>query len=322
MKILITGGSGFIGQHLISVLLESSKNQILNIDLNPSNIVDPKLKSVELDICSSNLCEVIPKERFDVCIHLAAKCKEPGYTWEEYFFTNHIGSINTLALCEFLEIKKILFTSTMMVYQAGEFMRTEQSITAPDTAYGISKLLAEKEFLAWRTINLNHSLKIIRPAVVFGKNENANFTILYKTLKMGFFPFIGKDTTIKSSIYVHELTEFISFLLNNPTRENVFNFAFPDSYTIRKITDVFMEVFDLKVIRPTLSFGLMLSVARFCQILNSIGFKNSIHPRRIEKLYYSTNILPKSALDCGYRFIYDLRSALVHWKNSEDSNIK
>lgn len=317
MRILLTGGSGFIGSHLlIQMLSRDSIHEIVNIDLNDSIVQDPRLKTICVDIRNMDLQDLSIEGTFDVCIHLAAIAKEPGYEWEEYFETNHRGTLNIIALCDKLEIKKIIFTSTMMVYQAGEVQRTEDSITAPDTGYGISKLLAEKELLLWKSQQADRQLKIIRPAVVFGKNEKANFTRLYSSLKKGFFPFIGKSTTIKSNIYVHELNDFIMFLLNNHTQSDVFNFGFPESYTIRQISDTFNIVFGFRPFRPTMPLGLMLFIARFFQLINSLGFKNSIHPRRMEKLYYSTDIYPANALREGYQFKYNLKAALEDWKKA------
>lgn len=321
MKVLITGGSGFIGTHLILDLLKSGIfESIKNLDIVDAKIKDTKLETDIVDIRDSKLNNKV-NGIFDICIHLAALCKEPGFKWEEYFETNHVGTVNTISLCEKLGIEKIIFTSTMMVYQAGEVQRTENSITTPDTAYGISKLLAEKELQIWKARGINRELKIIRPAVVFGENENANFTRLYKSLKRGLFPFIGKDSTVKSNIYVHELNAFIQFLLTQHTPTDVFNFGFPETYTMRQITDAFNSVFGFKPFRPTLPLGLMLIMARLFQLLNALGFKNPIHPRRIEKLYYSTNILPKAALDSNYQFKYDLKSALEDWKQSVDPNL-
>ncbi len=77
-----------------------------------------------------------------------------------------------------------------MVYKSDEERHTEMTLTTPDTAYGISKLLAEKELESWENKRKGRSLKVIRPAVVFGENENANFTRLYTSLKRGFFPYV------------------------------------------------------------------------------------------------------------------------------------
>ncbi|UXX80591.1 NAD(P)-dependent oxidoreductase [Reichenbachiella carrageenanivorans] len=314
MKILITGGSGFIGTHLIQLLLSSFKGiSITNLDLLPSKIDDKRIETLQIDIRSNNLFSFFEEKSFDICIHLAALCKEPGFEWEEYFATNHTGTKNIITLCENLCISKIIFTSTMMVHQAGEVRRTEESVTAPDTAYGISKLLAEKELEKWRSSKPERSLKIIRPAVVFGENENANFTRLFLTLKKGFFPYVGKSSTIKSNIYVHELNRFIHFLIEHKTKLDIYNFSFPSATSMRNIVSDFKVVFKMRVLTVTLPYKLMLFVAYMFEFLNSIGLRNSIHHRRIQKLYYSTYIHPANALAEGYEFKYTLKSALEDW---------
>jgi GlcNAc-P-P-Und epimerase len=145
---LITGGSGFIGSHLINyLLLESRYQRIYVLDLIPPAIADEKIvykkcgirNPIDLNLGEDNL----------VCYHLAALCKEPGYDWEDYFYTNHVGTLNLIEFCEHVSISNIIFTSTMMVFRAGEERISENSITAPDTGYGISKLLAENALMCW-----------------------------------------------------------------------------------------------------------------------------------------------------------------------------
>lgn len=322
MKVLITGGSGFIGTHLIKLLLDNLKvDYVLNLDLKHSEVNDDRLETQIIDIRSINCLSIQSNHNFDYCIHLAALCKEPGYEWEEYFQTNHEGTVNIIALCEQLNINAIIFTSTMMVYQAGEIERTETSITAPDTAYGISKLLAEMKLTNWMDRKGGRQLKIIRPAVVFGQNENANFTRLYKSLKGGFFPYVGKSTTVKSSIYVKELTNFIQFLMEKNTNRNIFNLGFPENLTIKNTVKTFKKVFNFKAYNPVIPYSLLLFTSKLFEILNAIGLKNPIHHRRIQKLYFSTNIFPQSALEEKYNFKFTLETALEDWKRSSDSNL-
>lgn len=323
MKILITGGSGFIGTHLIRSLLKCKDvEEIINIDLKRSSIDDKRLTTIQFDIRSKDFTSIVLTDAIDTCIHLAALCKEPGFPWDDYFITNHQGTENTIAVCDKYSINNIIFTSTMMVYKAAESRRFENSITAPDTAYGISKLLAEKELESWHAKKANRDMKIIRPAVVFGENENGNFTRLLSSLKRGFFPFVGKSTTIKSNIYVKELVNFILFLIRNDTKLNVFNLGFPESKTIREIVMDFKRVFVLKSFNPVLPLKFLILLSYFFEFLNSIGLRNDVHHRRIEKLYYSTDIYPENALKEGYTFKYDLNSSLEDWKESEKQNVK
>lgn len=317
---LITGGSGFIGTNLINELLGKYGDiKIVNIDINPSEIIDSRLTTIIVDI--RNEINIQLEMQFDVCVHLAALCKEPGYQWNEYFETNYSGTENVLRLCSRLGVKKIIFTSTMMVYKAAELQRDESSLTAPDTAYGMSKLLAEKNILLWELGENGRLVYIIRPAVVFGRNENANFTRLIKGLKAGIFPFVGRQTTIKSNIYVKELINFMLFLLKEHPKYTLYNMAFPEASTIRSITDSIINVFHIKAIRPVIPFSLMITISYVGLFLSRLGIRTTMHPRRVEKLYYSTHIYPKNAIESGYNFDYTTRTALEDWKHSNDENI-
>lgn len=322
VNVLVTGGSGFIGTVLIRHLLSSDRiGEIVNIDLNESPVRDVRLRTVQADIRESAFENLPLGGSFDLCIHLAALCKEPGYEWEEYFDTNDVGTLNVVKLCEKFNINRVIFTSTMMVYQAGEVRRTEESLTTPDTAYGISKLLAEKELLTWEARQAQRELKIIRPAVVFGENENANFTRLHGSIKRGFFPFVGRSSTIKANIYVKELVLFIDFLAHSRTREKIFNLAFPTEYPMSRIVSDFKKVFGYRSVHPVLPMRPLMWISYLFEMLNQMGLKNSVHHRRIEKLYHSTDVYPASALKEGYNFRYDLRSALADWKASGDPNL-
>lgn len=315
MNILITGGSGFIGNHLINFLQENIPGvQICNLDHVAPDKQNANVIFHKVDIRNLTELEPLDLSDYEVCIHLAALCKEPGFEWDEYFQTNHVGTNNVIEICEQNDIRSIIFTSTMMVHRAADEQMTEKSMTAPDTAYGGSKLLAEKELEIWKSKSDDRLLKIIRPAVVFGKNENANFTRLYASLKKGFFPYVGRNTTVKSNIYVKEVVMFIHYLLHHPTTNHLFNFAFPEKSDMKTIIASFCKTFGFNPFTPVLPFRILKLLSYGFEFINALGLKNSIHHRRIEKLYYSTNIYPKNAIDEGYQFNYTLESALKHWK--------
>jgi len=86
------------------------------------------------------------------------------------------------------------------------------------------------------------------------------------------------------------------------------------------ITSTMKSVFGLRSLNLTLPKRPLLWVASICEVLNSMGLKNGVHHRRIEKLYYSTDIYPANALAAGYRFQYDLRTALQDWRTVGDKN--
>ena len=83
--------------------------------------------------------------------HLAGLTKEPGYQRDEYFETNYLGTINVCNFADCSNIRNIVYCTTMMVYAAGEKRMSEASLPAPETFYGMSKLLGELALREWAT---------------------------------------------------------------------------------------------------------------------------------------------------------------------------
>lgn len=309
----MTGGSGFIGTHLTRLLLsEPSVQRITVLDLQPPQVSDPRVIYAPADLRQPiNVRLTMP---VDVCFHLAALCKEPKYDWDDYFYTNHLGTRHLCAFATRENIQNIVFTSTMMVYRAGERRNKESDCTTPDTAYGISKLLAEEVLQGWAAPG-GRILNVIRPGVVFGRGENGNFLRLYNALRRATFAYIGRSSTVKACIYVKDLCRLMRLLASSPEPRGTFNAAFPTPLTIREICETFCAVFGITRSIPTIPFRLAL-LAGYCgDLANAVGISTGLHHRRIEKLYYSTDIAVDEMLNTGFRPAYDLAKGLIEWRD-------
>ncbi|WP_218079632.1 NAD-dependent epimerase/dehydratase family protein [Anthocerotibacter panamensis] len=311
---VIFGGSGFIGTHLTEYILEFNLHErVYILDLVRPRIDDPRVVYQYCDVRQSIELMV---ENCSVVYNLAALSKEPGYAYSEYFDTNYTGAVHVCAFAKRLGIAKLIFTSTMMVFRPSDEKMTEDSPTYPDTAYGISKLLAEKVHEQWQCAGAGRVLKIVRPAVVFGKYEGGNYTRLYRTLKRNFFFYIGRKTTVKSSIYVRDLVRFLVWCAKEPTSKSLYNFAYPEPLTIQRIVEALCTVMDLRQPFLVIPFKLALCLGYGLELLSNLGLvKSGIHHRRIEKLYYSTHIVPLHCLQTDFTFAYTLESALADWRH-------
>ena len=150
----------------------------------------------------------------DVIFNFAAVHRTPGHEDHEYFETNIRGAENVVAFAEKWNIKKIVFISSIAPYGAAEQLKKETTLPTPNTAYGISKLVAEKIHEKWQNGDAEHrQLTIVCPGVVFGKGENGNFTRLYWAIRGHKFAYPGRKDTIKACIYVKELVrQWVSVL--------------------------------------------------------------------------------------------------------------
>lgn len=119
----------------------------------------------------SRTCHFTPTED-DVIFNFAAVHRTPGHEDHEYFETNILGAENVVAFAEKWNIKKIVFTSSIAPYGAAEELKKETTLPTPNTAYSISKLVAEKIHEKWQNGDAAHrQLTIVRPGVVFGRER-------------------------------------------------------------------------------------------------------------------------------------------------------
>ena len=247
----------------------------------------------------------------DVIFNFAAVHRTPGHEDKEYFETNIRGAEH---VCDFAEkhgIRNIVFTSSIAPYGAAEELKEETTLPTPNTAYGISKLVAEKIHIAWQRGGTDRKLTIVRPGVVFGKGENGNFTRLYWGIKKHTFAYPGRKDTIKACVYVKELARFI--LWNVEKREtpfDVFNCTFEPAYTIEQIVHTMKKVTGLHQAVPYIPNALIMPAAVGAQL---VGSPMGICPARVKKLQISTNISGKKMKESGYQFKWTFEEAIADW---------
>lgn len=269
----------------------------------------------------------------DVIFNFAAVHRTPGHEDHEYFETNIRGAENVVAFAEKWNIKKIVFTSSIAPYGAAEELKKETTLPTPNTAYGISKLVAEKIHEKWQNGDATHrQLTIVRPGVVFGKGENGNFTRLYWTIRGHKFAYPGRKDTIKACIYVKELVRFMLWKVeegvntnnsNNTDRADVksakgveiYNCCFEPAYTIQHIVEAMKKVTGLTQFVPDIPNWVIMPMVRAAMLL---GSPMGICPARVKKLQISTNICGEKLKNCGYQFKWSFEEALADWYEDND----
>jgi UDP-glucose 4-epimerase len=177
MKILVTGGAGFIGSHIADAFIAHG-HQVTIID----NLVTGRRENVnaraafqQIDICDAGVAEIFARGQFDVVCHHAAQMDvrrsvvDPRYDAE----VNILGTLNLLQQCQNTGVKKFLFASTGgAIYgeQVG-FPADEEHPTWPASPYGISKLACEK-YIYFFAQNYGLRYVFLRYANVYGPRQN------------------------------------------------------------------------------------------------------------------------------------------------------
>lgn len=149
-KILVTGGAGYIGAHLVRQLLEAGHEVVVldNLSAGKRENIPAGAAFVEGDLADVNLLrDLFAANHFDVVMHLAAslEVEESVRLPEKYFENNVINTAKLLSVMTEAGVKKLIFSSTAAVYGEPEQVPlTEKSRVKPNNPYGFSKLLAEK----------------------------------------------------------------------------------------------------------------------------------------------------------------------------------
>ena len=323
MNYLIFGGSGFIGTHLIHLLNETRKpdDKIYDLDIvmpGEEGVVpgvverNENVEYVRLDVRKPFNLDFIPTKD-DIIFNLAAVHRTPGHEDYEYFETNIKGAENVTEFAERYGINKILFTSSIAPYGASEDLKSEESLPTPNTPYGISKLVAEKIHMIWQAKDSSRELTILRPGIVYGKGEHGNMTRLYKGIKGHYYFYAGRKDTIKASIYVKELVQFMKYRMidNSFPGVDTINCTFEPAYTIEQIVDAMEKATGLTNKVPMINGNLLMGTAKIVGPLG--GKKVGIHPDRVKKLMVSTNISGKKLSEMNYKFHYTLEESFRDW---------
>jgi GlcNAc-P-P-Und epimerase len=211
MKILLTGGSGFIGSHLRESLQDV---ELVNLDIKtPQKSDNPKHTYVRGDI--RKIEEVRnAMQGCNIVIHLAAIWDDFSVDDSYYFDTNVNGSRVLIDVAKEYGIKRFINYSSVSVY--GEYAHACDETTTPYNpvnAYGKSKLEAEGLFEDWSRQDSTISIIHLRPSVVFGENNYGNIYRLVNQISSGFYFNIKRGNALKSISYVKNLVEATVFLM-------------------------------------------------------------------------------------------------------------
>lgn len=176
MKLLVTGGAGFIGSHLLQLLVQDADIETVvldNLSSGSYSHVPGSIRLVEGDICDKNIDELFAAEHFDAVIHLAAQTMVP-YSLEhpdEDCNTNLMGIINILECCRKHGVKSVVFSSSAAIY--GDNLNVplkESERPLPTSFYGLTKMASEHYLRLYHDlygINTN----VLRFANVYGERQ-------------------------------------------------------------------------------------------------------------------------------------------------------
>ncbi len=241
MQILITGGTGFIGQYLIESLKKEGHEitvyaidplQIENIDVVIGDIRD-----------ETNLKETFEKVRPELVFHLAAIVSYSAPK-ELMYSVNVEGTKNVVDKCLKYN-SKMVFTSSVSVIGRFKGIANEETPCKPFTTYGKTKLEAEKIVVkAYQENGL--PISIIRPAPAYGEGS-PQYRVLIPLIAKGKLPIIGSGETTTHQIYVKNLIDALLLLAREKRAEGeIFIAADEETITLKELYYFILDYLGIK----------------------------------------------------------------------------
>jgi len=284
MKILITGGSGFIGTNLIDLLLEKG-HQVINYDkaqpVKKSHVAFWEMGDI---MDEPKLLEICTKHAADSIIHLAARTDTLSNNLEDYV-ENYAGTQHVLnVIKKSHSIKKAIITSTQYVYKSENkpFPTTDEEFV-PHTAYGQSKVLAEQYT---RQANLSCQWTIVRPTNIWGPWHMRYPNELWKIIDKGFYFHPVNHEVIRTYGYVKNIVHQVYQILIAPSEvvnHKMFYVGDPsiDSYKYlnelsRQLTKKEIKRLPQVIFKTLAMFGDIFRAVKIPFPIYSLRFKNMV----------------------------------------------
>lgn len=254
MKILVTGGAGFIGSNVVDKLIENNHMVCVIDNLSTGKIenLNNKVKFYNCDITDEyGLKEIFKKENPEVVYHFAAQIDVQKSLKETKFDAevNILGSINVLECCREFNVRKIIYPSSAAVYGVPKYLPIkEEHNISPISFYGISKYTPEHYIKVFSDL---YGIKytILRYSNVYGVRQNVQgeggvVSIFIDKFLNNELPVIfgdGKQT--RDFIYVKDIANANLFALNKGDNE-VINISSNISVSVNELLKIVKKYFD------------------------------------------------------------------------------
>src|SRR3989344_4311877 len=257
MRILVTGGNGFIGHTLVRYLLKDG-NEVKVIDIKPIKFTHPKLEFVKKSVLEDIRLEM---RDCDIVYHLAAELgvinsdKKPLNT----LAVNIDGTVNVFRCALGTNVKKIVYTSSSEVYgEPREIPIKEDSPKSPVSIYGVSKLTAEMYAYGYvKEYGMN--INPIRLFNVYGPGQGFEWVVpifMQKVLNNEPPLVFGDGSQVRCFTYIEDVVSGMETVRKKGAKGEAYNIANTDQITMKELAELIIKISGKSLKPRIVGFGL------------------------------------------------------------------
>lgn len=246
MRVLITGGAGFIGSHLARRLIELGHQAVVvdNLSTGKRENIPPQAEFVELDLARADCLQLLPGGAFGAVCHLAAQSSGPASA-EMPYYDLQANAASTLLLsrwCLERRVPRFLYASSMAIYGNIEAsFVSEVAPCQPISYYGVSKLTSEHLLrLAARdglSVTSLRMFSVYGPGQNLGNLKQGMVSIFMAYLLQGEpVPVTGSLERFRDFVYIDDVVDAWVRAFNLPaTPSPVYNIGAGQPTTVREL---------------------------------------------------------------------------------------
>ena len=259
MKVLITGGAGFIGSHLMAYLRAKGDVPVAldNLSSGRREHLEEGMELIEMDIGDDGLSGVVASGQYDAIVHLAGQTlvsesiSNPVFDAE----SNVVGTIRVLEAARQSGVKRVVFSSTAASY--GDVLERELPIKeahrlSPMSFYGLSKATAER-YLELYHASFGIDYVVLRFSNVYGERqgdggEGGVISVFSRTIaEGGEITIFGDGEQTRDFIYAGDVAAGIAAALTTDEANIAYNLSTQTQTSLRELVDILAEASGKKI---------------------------------------------------------------------------
>jgi dihydroflavonol-4-reductase len=283
MRVFVTGGTGFIGSHLIDYFLNIKGAEVYALVRDPSNL--KWLKDLDVHLLKGDLFSLpsLPSG-IDYIFHAAGITNTRELA--DYYTVNQLGTASLFQTLQTQKIapKKIIYLSSLAASgpSKDKIPVTENDEPHPIHPYGESKLFGEKEALKFKYIS---PLIILRAGAVYGPRDK-DFLSYFKIIKKGILPSLASKKRWLSLCYVDDLVHAFDLCLQkNLETGEIFNIADPQPYAWDELGKEAGKILGKRLFSVKIPFLLLYPAAFISEGISTLRKKTTTFDlRRIKEM--------------------------------------